>query len=1156
MFIERIVLRNFKSFGKKTEVPLYKGFTVITGPNGSGKSNIVDSILFCLGLSTSTKQLRADKLTDLIHNGRKDVEVSVIFNDNNNKIEITRKIKTTDKNYYSYYYLNGKPSSLAEIHKTLEKYGIYSEAYNIVMQGDVTRIIEMSPYQRRKIIEDIAGISEFDEKKEQALGELEKVKGDIEKIDAILSEIEKQLEVLRRDRDEALRYKNLLETRKELEYYLKAHRYLDLEGEKQKIENEIKKIELEKDATTAKLSQIISQASELAKELERITKEISNKGDIKILEINSRILELTSQLETIKKTNSIYLEEIKRFDSENLSLLAEISNIKGELEKTTSEIEENSIKRVQTSEILHEIEKKLDALREKIDAAEKENKELKENLINKKEKLEELKQQKLSKLREKDRLVETLRMLESEIDNLSLEIEKNNLKKYELEKRISELKGRLEELDTTYKNLQNKFSEVDKRLFSVRSSISDLEEELKNSEIELAKIRARLSTLQTFSKSVEAILEAKRRGDLLGIYGTVAQLGEVSQEHVNAIEAAAGSALQYIVVENEDVAVEAIKYLKAIKAGRASFLPLRRIKEYNLKLDKSILNEKGVIGYAVNLVNCEKTFRPVFEFILRDTLVVDTVDTARRLMDKGYRIVTLDGDLVERSGLMTGGSSERRNLLISKEILENERELENKVIELQRKREDLLKELNKLESIRKEYRNNLEDLKQKISDILKDIELEKQKMVENTERIEQIKVKILEKNKDREEKLKILKNIENEISQLDELIAAYKKDIEVVEKKLGKVEVSRLLFEADNLRSESIKYREILISIEKKLEALEFKKTQLEKSLNDRKKKLAENSGKVEEFKLKIDSNEKSKERIKKELERLREEEKGLHSEISKLREVRDSILSKMKGLEEEKASLEKEVEKLENKFILYREKLEKVITELKNFEGIVVPEKIPEREIIEKEYSNVLSELEKFGDVNLKAIQEYEDVWRRREELINKRSILEREREDIIRKINEYEQKKREVFYEVFNAVRRNFIEIIREITNGEGDIYLDSDDPFSSGLHIKVKPNNKPVQKLESMSGGEKSLVALALIFAIQMYRPAPFYAFDEVDMFLDGVNVGRVAKMIKKMSKEAQFIVISLRKPMLENADAIVGVTMGGDNSSIVTGIKLVT
>ncbi|MEM4496892.1 MAG: chromosome segregation protein SMC, partial [Archaeoglobaceae archaeon] len=161
-----------------------------------------------------------------------------------------------------------------------------------------------------------------------------------------------------------------------------------------------------------------------------------------------------------------------------------------------------------------------------------------------------------------------------------------------------------------------------------------------------------------------------------------------------------------------------------------------------------------------------------------------------------------------------------------------------------------------------------------------------------------------------------------------------------------------------------------------------------------------------------------------------------------------------------------------------------------------------------------------------------------------------------IIRKINEYEQKKREVFYEVFNAVRRNFIEIIREITNGEGDIYLDSDDPFSSGLHIKVKPNNKPVQKLESMSGGEKSLVALALIFAIQMYRPAPFYAFDEVDMFLDGVNVGRVAKMIKKMSKEAQFIVISLRKPMLENADAIVGVTMGGDNSSIVTGIKLVT
>ena len=177
-----------------------------------------------------------------------------------------------------------------------------------------------------------------------------------------------------------------------------------------------------------------------------------------------------------------------------------------------------------------------------------------------------------------------------------------------------------------------------------------------------------------------------------------------------------------------------------------------------------------------------------------------------------------------------------------------------------------------------------------------------------------------------------------------------------------------------------------------------------------------------------------------------------------------------------------------------------------------------------------------------------------RRDELVEKKIVLEKERRDILDRIDRYERMKREIFFEVFSTINKNFAEIIRELANGEGELYLDGDDPFNSGLYIRVKPNNKPVQKLESMSGGEKSLVALALIFAIQMYKPAPFYAFDEVDMFLDGINVGRVAKMIKKRSKEAQFIVVSLRKPMLENADAIVGITLGRDNVSLVTGIKL--
>jgi len=1156
MHIEKIRLKNFKSFGKKAEIPFFKGFTVITGPNGSGKSNIIDSILFCLGLSTSTKQLRAERLTDLVHNGRSEAEVAILFSENGKKYEIARKVKITEKGYYSYYYLNGKSVSLSEIHSFLSQFGIYSDAYNVVMQGDVTRIIEMSPFQRRKIIDDVAGISEFDEKKEKALEELERVRESIEKLEAVIAEVNDRLQTLERDRNEAIRYKEILSKKEEYEGYLRAHNYLTAVKSKEKVERELERLERQKDELTSKIPEINARIAELNEKINELAAKISELGDERSAEIQSRILELSSELESLRRAERFYLDEAKRLEEESVKIISEISKIKEEMESLDGELEEYAIKRIQVGEIVDELAAKMELLRQRLEEVDKKHRELRDRLVSRKEELEMYKERRGEILRERDKLIELLRRIDMDVEDIKNEIAsiESKLKEFETEKKAKqeEVWKQEEELMSAKKML----SSADKKLFDIRAKISDVEDELKKAELELAKVKATLSTLRTYSKPVEILLDARNRRELPGIFGTVAQLGEVDEEYVAAIEAAAGNALQFVVVETEDDAVSAINFLKAVRGGRATFIPLRRIKSFKLSLDKSILKEDGVIDFAVNLVRCDKKFQPVFRFILRDTVVVDRIETAKRLMDRGFRFVTLDGDIVEKSGLMTGGSAEKRGILVSRELLEKERMLSDKIYELQREKEGLFAELNRAESLRKQYKDEVDRLTGMISELRNRISLLDEKIRTESGRIEELREKISQKSREKENYISSLKDYNSKLAEMEEAIGELEAEIEEIERMFRGSEVPKIVEELDKIKEEHQRNREILISIEKKIESLEFKREQLESSMQEKQVYLDEIKDRIDEIRRTIEEGKARVEEINSELEELRKEERELGKELKGLRKERDELIKQLRNAEEEKRKIEAEIDRLEERIKLQKERLEIAESEIAEIGEVEVPENLPPLEKVEKVLDEVLVELSTFGDVNLKAIQEYEEVKARRDELVEKKMVLEKERADILDRIEKYERMKREIFFEVFTAINRNFAEIIRELANGEGELYLDSDDPFNSGLYIKVKPNNKPVQKLESMSGGEKSLVALALIFAIQMYKPAPFYAFDEVDMFLDGVNVGRVAKMIKKRSKDAQFIVVSLRKPMLEQADAIVGITLGRDNVSQVTGIKLKT
>ncbi len=1169
MHIKKIVLKNFKSFGKKVEIPFEKGFIVISGPNGSGKSNIIDSILFCLGLSSSSRVLRAEKLTDLVHsgNGRQagEAEVTIVFDNSDGRIDIneeevrvTRKIRVTEKGYYSYYYLNGKPVNLSEIQRMLEQVGIHSDAYNVIMQGDVTRITEMTPIQRRKIIDDIAGISDFDEKKERALEELERVRENIELINTILTEVNVRLSQLERDREEALKYRSLLEKKEELLSQLTAHKYLELSRRRQRVENEIQKLEREKDRLISQASQLSIEIDELKRRAEEISREIVEKGDEDFRRIQEELVQINGEIEAKKKEIEIFASEIRKLEAEKTGVLVELSKLREERNAVLDEIEKAALQKMSLEEAAADLESKIELLKLKIEEMGEQYGKLRDELLSKREELEKLKEEKSSVVRERDRLLEAIRRIGLEIDSLSQEKRKDE---ETINRLLRESMGKVGELENAKKDMQNLEKEIrayDDRLFSLRSRLADLEEEIKQREVELARVKAELSTIQSgFSRAVELVMEAKERKALPGIYGTVAQLGEVDSQHALAIEVAAGNALQYIVVETEEDAIRAINYLKQIRGGRATFLPLNKIRRNfeRLELNKDILTKPGVIDYAVNLVRFDKKFRAVFNFVLRDTLVVDNLENAKKIMD-GRRIVTLDGDLIERSGAMTGGSVERKHgLLVSKELLEKEKRINEEITVLKSEKASLLGEIKKVEDFKREVSSRVNAQREKIDSISREISAIEARIEEIKRRLGDIDERIKEKTEERDRIYARLSGFENRISEFDSRISAVISEIQRIEKELKGSKIPEMTRKLEELKEEHSRYRESLLAAEAKLGNLELKKAQVDSSIAEREKRVADIDDEVARLNQGIKEGEEAIKNLQFRMKELKEKEKEVGVEIKELRKERDEIIGKLREAENKKSAMEFEVLSIDEKIKSRKESLSEILTELDGLGEVEIPEELPPHQEVVKMLEEVETTLSGFGDVNMKAIQEYEEVRARRDDLLERKITLERERSEILERIDRYEQMKKEAFFETFNAVSKNFSEIIAELTDGEGELYLDNpSDPFNSGLGIRVKPYGKPVQRLESMSGGEKSLVALALIFAIQRFKPAPFYAFDEVDMFLDGVNVGRVAKMIRERSRDAQFIVVSLRKPMLEMADGIIGVTMGRDNTSTVTGIRL--
>lgn len=1162
MYIKQLEVDNFKSFANKIEIPFMKGFTTISGPNGSGKSNIIDSILFALGLSTS-RTLRAEKLFHLIstYTKRNEALVKVTFSEieEGEDFTVARKIKKSSQGYNSIYYLNDKIATLTEIHTLLEKYNITPNSYNVMMQGDVMSITNCSPIERRKIIDEIAGIADFDRRIEQATNELQTVEQRVEKSSLILSEVDTRLEQLKEEREVALKYQKLKEEKTSLESQINTVKFFDLKRNleqahanildftKKKKQEEAKHKDLEERLILIKskyqeISDLVKEKGEAQQiEIKKQAEETKGAIERKQSAINYADKQIQDGLKSIENSkNGIEVQKQKIIDTE-LKIQLKKDEIKG--------IEENiMVKKAELKKILEEmtgLNQTADQHIEKLNHLRKEHQALQDNennLIKQKLPLENelanLEKQLFDSKEQLEKLQDFKKNFFSNKDLLGTQVE-------ELKKEMEDLKiiqqNAMHDLDTT----KNELSDVNYNIQMAYRKISSMEA-MKNAAEEA-----------NFGRAIETVMNAK----LKGVHAPLVKLGKVDKEYSTAMEIAIGGRMTHVVVDDEHVGSVAIELLKSSNAGRATFIPLNKLKSCPSKLP--LPKDNGVIDYAINLIDFDDKYLNAFYYAVGDTLVVENLACAKKLMGK-FRLVTLDGEILEKSGSMTGGSVRKSGLKFSQnedEELEKFKtrlkEMEKQSTELESKKTTLEK---KLDDVRTNYSNTMTEYNKasmELGSLVKNAEANENLIVEKTEfiKISEPKIEEITKNLDKMEEKHVdvsgkIQDVQAEIEKVETLIND--EDLKELKEKTESVEfeIKRLNTNLTNANSDLSEFGREIAFFNNLIETKTEEISNIEKNNKTLDQDKITYAKEIEELKVTLEKLEEQIAEIADKLGELLKQRDEINADLMELEKQKHLHSSDIDRIGEQIESFKARRRELEPQLETAREDLEKTGIEVNKLEPVTVS-----IEEITSKINRLEKKMEELGLVNMRAITTYDEVLARQSELRTQIETLSTERKQIFERMQGYEQLKKETFMKTYNNINENFKEIFHRLSEGEGTLVLDNEeDPLAGGLTIEAQPRDKKLQRLESMSGGEKSLTALAFVFSIQKYMPAPFYALDEVDASLDAINVERLAELIENQSHNTQFVVVSHRKPMIEAANRTIGVTQKEKGITRVTGVKL--
>jgi chromosome segregation protein len=1172
MLLKSLELHGFKTFPDKIKLTFDRGITSIVGPNGSGKSNISDAIRWVLG-EQSAKTLRCSKMEDVVFNGtdkRKKTgyaEVTLTIDNRDRVLQFDGDEVAVTRRYYrsgeSEYLINKATVRLRDIHELFMDTGLGRDGYSMIGQGKIDSIVASKSEERREIFEEASGISRYRYRKTEAERKLKNTEENLVRLRDIVGELEDRVEPLRKQSEKAQKFLVLSEEKKGLEIAL----WLEtLNKSSSIIKEQEDKIDIQR-----------SQYEGAERELENISSETE-----KIYLKNG---EIASKIDGVRRN-------ISQFEAEVANNKAQISVANNDIEHNTEtidrlnqEIEQLDISFEESKQEIDNKKQQIEVLKTKIEEKQKSYNEVSDSLNN----------INLDASRSGDRLQElnsTLAELSTKSADAKVTVLTSDSSISELKERIDTLELTLAERKTTCsetKEMLNDYEsqgkEVSEKVQRTQNSIKGLEMKIEHLKVKRDEYKSeadKLSldaqeklrraniledlekNLEGFSHSVKAVMNMTKQGKIGGIHGPVSRILKVPTEYAVAIETALGGAMQNIVTDNEEDAKRAIRALKESKGGRVTLLPIATIKPRTLN-ERGLEDNYGFVGVASDLCDCKDQYKNILQNLLGKIVITEDLNSAVSMAKKysyRFKVVTLDGQVVNAGGSLTGGSLNKRTGLLSRaseiEKYRNEsKELSNKANEIRGKFENSQTEYGKYEAdilgtrtelselqqelirLRTEYKacqNECENLKTSISKIETEIDEDKKRITnletdkytaekvlqELTAKIDEVEKSTSSITGDRLALTEKREELSQKLQNLRLEIVTYEKDSEALKREIELAESSN---DSQSLRKEKL-YAQIE-DVNKNIELIKLRIENYEKIAINFKNKIIESNEAIE----KLNSD---REQFEKQTVDLRQKEKELNS----TREISGRELAR---LEERKINLQKQyddiISKLWEEYELTKRQAEEISIEIENVS------------VAQKRLNEIKSSIRGLGSVNVSAIEEYKEVAERYEFLSTQVSDVEKSKSEIEKLINDLTKQMKEAFVENFYEINKHFGATFKELFGG-GTATLELSDPedvLNSGIDIIAQPPGKIVVHIESLSGGEKALVAISLYFAIMKVRPAPFCVMDEIEAALDDVNVDRYANYMRRMTDNTQFITITHRRGTMEEADVLYGVTMQDEGVS---------
>lgn len=1180
MYLKSIEVQGFKSFANKITFEFHNGITGIVGPNGSGKSNVGDAVRWVLG-EQSAKQLRGGNMQDVIFSGtetRKPLGfayVAITLDNSDHKLPIDYQEVTIARRLYrsgeSEYLLNGTSCRLKDVNELFYDTGIGKEGYSIIGQGQIDKILSGKPEERRELFDEAAGIVKFKRRKNTAIKKLEEEQQNLTRVNDILSELTRQLAPLEKQAETAKVYLKKKEALKQLDIQMFLVEMARIREQLKAVEEKYEIAQSDLEETCKSFDVTKTEYENLEKELETLEEEIQ------------KFRELSTQKTLEKQTleNQIHLlqEQIHSAKQNETQYQERTLALEGDIDKRKKEEQSYLEEKSQLEEQAAEFSKVQSQAQEAFKAIAIEIHNLEEAIESGKNEIIEILNQRASikgKLQRYDTMMEQISIRKVALNqrNLTLRSEAAQLDASEEQYKVQK-----QEIEETIEKLIRQGNRCEDQIKKYQAEISRATQQLENERTAYHREASRLESLKNiterydgYGNSIRRVMEQKK--NVSGIKGVVADLLKVEKSYETAIETALGGSIQNIVTDNENTAKGMIEFLKKNKYGRATFLPLTSMKNKKSFNNPAALKETGVIGVASDLVQVEAEYEGLANYLLGRTLVVDHIDHGIAIAKKyqyTIRMVTIEGESLNPGGSLTGGAFKNNSNLLGRrreidELHGNVEKLKLNIEKLQAALEEYRNKRNHFrdeaarmqESLQEQYirentvQMNLNSMSDKRAEIKQGYENLKRESAELEKQSKEIEENSQSIQLEMEASASQEAELEKSINEKQEELESKKKQETDISKKLEKSQL-----EGAGITSRKGFIQENLRRIKEELENLTSQKEALLTGMEDGKEEALKKEAEIVKIRQEIELAAKEEEHDKEKLQEVLSKKEKLTQEHKAFFSKRDELSARMSLLDKESYRLQGQKEKLEeNQETQVNYMWEEY--EITYSQALIdMPDELRERAEIKSAISDMRSEIRQLGNVNVNAIEEYKELSERHTFMKTQHDDLVQAEETLQGIINELDTGMRRQFEEKFGQIRVEFDKAFKELFGGgKGTLELDEEeDILEAGIRIISQPPGKKLQNMMQLSGGEKALTAIALLFAIQNLKPSPFCLLDEIEAALDDSNVTRYAKYLHKLTKNTQFIIITHRRGTMTAADRLYGITMQEKGVSTLVSVDLI-